>query len=160
MKIYIGSDKSGFTLKEAIKGYLAGEGYEVEDVGTQSIDAPMPFLQVAPIAAQKVSSGEADRAILVCGTGMGMSQVANKYKNVRAAVVESVYAAKMSRAINDSNILTLGGWFIGPELGVEIAKTFLNTEFTQDLEEWRKGFLRDAKEKFSALEQTIYHEEK
>lgn len=158
MKIYIGSDKSGFTLKEAIKNYLTGENYEVEDIGTQSIDAPMPFFKVAPIAAQKVSSGEAERAILICGTGMGMSQVANKYKNVRAAVVESVYGAKMSRAINDSNILTMGGWFIGPELGVEIAKTFLNTEFTQDLEEWRKDFLRNAKKEFAALEQTIYNE--
>lgn len=158
MKIYIGSDKSGFPLKEAIKSYLIGENYEIEDIGTQSIDAPMPFFKVAPIAAEKVSSGEAKKAILICGTGMGMNQVANKYKNVRAAVVESVYGAKMSRAINDSNVLAMGGWFIGPELGIEITKTFLNTEFTQDLEEWRKDFLCNAKKEFSALEQTIYNE--
>lgn len=160
MKVYIGSDKSGFTLKEAVKSYLLSQKIEVEDVGTQSVDAPMPFFKVAPIAAQKVSSGEAERAILICGTGMGMSQVANKYEGVRAAVVESVYGAKMSRAINDSNVLAMGGWFIGPELGVEIAKTFLDTGFTQDLEDWRKEFLRGAKKEFEALEQTIYHEKK
>ncbi len=160
MKLYIGSDKSGFTLKEAIKAYLVSENYEVEDLGTQSIDAPMPFFKVAPLVAEKVSSGEAERGILICGTGMGMSQVANKYQGVRAAVVESVYGAKMSRAINDSNVLALGGWFIGPELGIEIAKTFLNTEFTQDLEEWRKDFLKNARQEFAALEETIYHKEK
>ncbi|WRS28188.1 RpiB/LacA/LacB family sugar-phosphate isomerase [Oscillospiraceae bacterium MB08-C2-2] len=156
MKVLLGSDKSGFSLKEAIKEYLIGQNYEVEDLGTQSPDAPMPFFKTAPIVAEKISSGEAERGILICGTGMGMSQVANKYPNVRAAVVESTYSAKMCRAINDSNILALGGWVIAPELGIEMVKAFLQTEFTQDLEEWRQEALKGAKKEFAALEKTIY----
>lgn len=156
MQLLLGSDKSGFPLKEAIKAYLEQEKYSFDDIGTRDMDYAKPFFQVAPIAGERISKGEADCAILVCGTGMGMNQVANKYPGVRAAVVESVYAAKMSRAINDSNILTMGGWFIAPELGIEIVKTFLQTNFTQDLEAWRQEFLRNAKKEFAAIEKIIY----
>lgn len=156
MKLVIGSDKSGFTLKESIKKYLQQESIEFIEVGTVDAETGVPFYITAPQGAKLVQSGEADMGILICGTGMGMSQVANKYKGVRAACVESVYGAKMSRAINDSNVLCMGGWFIAPELGLEIVKTFLNTAHTQDLEEWRQKFLKDAKQKFLALEDEIY----
>lgn len=151
MKILMGSDKSGFTLKEAVKEYLINKGYEVEDLGTQAIENPMPFFEVAPVVARRVSRDPEQKAILICGTGMGMSQVAAMFEGVYAACCESVYAAKMSRAINNSNILCMGGWIITPEMGIEMAEAFLNTEFTQGLEEWRQKFLTNAREKVHAL---------
>jgi len=156
MNLVIGSDKSGFILKEAIAAYLKESGHNVTMVGTMSVENVVPFYNTAPQAAELVQNGKADMGILICGTGMGMSQVANKYKGIRAACVESVYAAKMSRAINDSNIICMGGWLIAPELGIEMVKTFLGTEHTQDLEEWRKKFLKNAKAKFGELEDKIY----
>lgn len=155
-KIIIGSDKSGFALKEAIKAHLCENGYEVEDCGTQSLEKGMSFYEVAPVAAQKVQAGEYERGILICGTGMGMSIVANKFKGVYAAACESTYAAEKCRAINDANILTMGGWMIGEVLGCSMADVFLNTEFTQNLEEWRQKFLKGAREQVKNIEQDIY----
>ena len=156
MKLVIGSDKSGFTLKEAIKQYLDSKGIEYIEVGTLDPEKGIPFFKVAPEAAGCILKGHAEKGILICGTGMGMSQVANSYKGIRAACVESVYSARMCRAINDSNVLCMGGWRIAPEMGLELVKAFLSTEFTDGLEEWRKGFLKNAKAEFAALEEEIY----
>lgn len=156
MKIVIGSDKSGFALKEHIKEYLAARGAEVVEVGTVDVESPVPFYRVAPEASKLVADGTADRGILICGTGMGMSQVANKYRGIRAACVESTYCARMSRAINDSNVLCMGGWVIAPELAVDIVNTFLDTEHTEGLEPWRQTFLKGALEEFKRLESSIY----
>ncbi len=155
-KILIGSDKSGFDLKEAVKEHLITQGYEVEDCGTRNMEEPMPYFKVAPIAAAKVMEQEYEKAILICGTGMGMAIVANKYKGVYAAVCENTYAAEKCRAINDANILTMGGWITADIVGCEIVDTFLNTEFTQNLEEWRKEFLTNARKEVKELEHTIY----
>lgn len=142
-KIIIGSDKSGFLLKEAIKKDLLLKGYEIEDCGTQDVEHPMPYFEVAPILAKKIQDKEYKKGILICGTGMGMAIVANKFKNVYAAVVESTYAAQKCRAINNANVLTMGGWIIGEILGCELTHEFLNTEFTEGLEPWRQEFLRE-----------------
>lgn len=156
MKIVIGSDKSGYSLKEAIKAYLKENNYEFIEIGTTNPDVGVPFFKVAPEAAQLIQDGKADRGILICGTGMGMAQVANKYKGIRAACVESLYAARMCRAINDSNVLCMGGWIIAENMGIEMCKIFLETAFTQGLEEWRQEFLKNAKKEFEALEDKIY----
>jgi len=156
MKIAIGSDKSGFALKEAIAKYLTEAGIEFTDLGTRDIDSPVPYFEAAPIIARAIQSGEADRGILCCGTGMGMSVVANKHRGISAACCESVYAAKMCRAVNDANVLCMGGWLVGEWLGVEMAKAFLATEFTQDLEEWRKDWLRNAKAKIAIFEEEAF----
>lgn len=156
MKIAIGSDKSGFKLKEAIKGYLKEQNYNFIEIGTVDPDSPIPFFKVAPEAVKLIQAGKAEKGILICGTGMGMSQVANKYKGIRAACVESLYAAGKCRAINDSNVLCMGGWLIGEEMGLEMSKVFLETEFTQGLEEWRQRHLENAKNEFAALEEQIY----
>ena len=156
-KIFIGSDKSGFVLKEAIKQYLVEEAYEVEDIGTTDEAAPLPFFDVALKGAQKIQSKEYAKGILICGTGMGMSIVANKHEGVFGAACESVYAAEKCRAINDANILCMGGWIIAPIMGVEMTKTFLNTEFTQKLEEWRAKNLIKAKEAVAKIEQESFH---
>ncbi|AGK95964.1 RpiB/LacA/LacB family sugar-phosphate isomerase [Clostridium pasteurianum] len=155
MKIIIGSDKSGFTLKEAIKEHLSSIGYQVSDVGTKDINEPLPYFKVAPIVAKAIQDKEFEKGILICGTGMGMSIVANKHKGVYAAVVESVYGAKKSRAINNANVLTLGGWIIAPELGLDIVDSFLNTEFTEGLEEWRQEFLKNAYKEVKGIEEKL-----
>lgn len=155
-KILIGSDKSGYELKETIKEHLVEKGYEVTDCGTTNIDEPKGYFVVAPIAAEKVSNQEYEKAILICGTGMGMAIVANKYQGVYAAVCENTYAAEKARAINDANILTLGGWITGTIVGIDIVDKFLETGFTDNLEEWRQEFLKNAKEKVKEIEAKIY----
>lgn len=155
-KVLIGSDKSGFQLKETIKQHLTEKGYEVEDCGTTDENEPKGFFVVAPVAAGKVQNGAFEKAILICGTGMGMAMVANKYKGVYAAVCENTYAAEKSRAINDANVLTLGGWITGEIAGCAIVDKFLETGFTDNLEPWRQEFLRNAREKVKEIEENIY----
>ena len=100
-KIIIGSDKSGFQLKEAVKAHLVEAGYEVTDAGSQSEENAMFYYEAAENVAPRVGGGEFEKGILICGTGMGMSIVANKHKGVYAAVCENTYAAEKSRAINN-----------------------------------------------------------
>lgn len=156
-KIIIGADKSGFSLKNAIVDHLKEKGYEVTDVGTVDLDNVKPFFVTAPLVAEPISKGEFEKGILICGTGMGMAIVANKYPGVYAACCESIYAAEKCRAINDANILTMGGWIIAPELGIEMVDKFLNTGFTENLEEWRQEFLKGAREEVKTIEKGIYN---
>ncbi|MCS7215397.1 MAG: ribose 5-phosphate isomerase B [Thermodesulfovibrio sp.] len=128
MKIAIGSDHAGFELKELIFKIVKEAGHEVIDKGTGcscSVDYP----DYAEAVSQMVSDGKADRGILICGTGIGMSIVANKFKNIRAALCNDLFTAKMSRLHNDANILCMGARVIGKGLAEEIVKTWLNTPF-------------------------------
>jgi ribose 5-phosphate isomerase B len=144
-KLFIGSDKSGFVLKEAILGYLKEMNYVVEDIGTVDENNALPFFEVAKKGANLIQNKTYDRGILICGTGMGMSVVANKHEGVYAAACESVYAAEKCRAINDANVLCMGGWLIAPIMGIEMTKAFLTTSFTQNLEDWRARNLEKAR---------------
>lgn len=156
MKIAIGSDKSGFAVKEAVKAYLKETGACFEDLGTLATDAVHPYYQVAGDVAPLIQNGTFDRAILICGTGAGMSVVANKFRGVYAVACEGVYSAKMARAINNANVLCMGGWIVGPEMAVEMTKTFLATEWCQDLEDWRAENMHKFAAKLSAMETEIY----
>lgn len=156
MKIAIGSDKSGFVVKEAVRAYLAEAGIAFDDLGTTDLSEVHPYYQVASEVAPRVQSGEYDRAVLICGTGAGMSVVANKYKGVYAVACEGIYAAKMARAINNASVLCMGGWIVGPELAVEMVKTFLATDWCQDLEDWRAENMHKFAAKLSAIEDGIY----
>ena len=158
-KLIIGSDKSGFILKEAIKKHLIEQGYDIEDCGTWRVEEAMPFFEVAPIAARKIQKGQYEKGILICGTGMGMAIVANKFKGVYAAVVENTYGAEKARAINNANILTLGGWITAEIAGCAIVDKFLNTAFTQDLEAWRQEFLKNAYAEVKMIEEKSYSNE-
>ena len=151
MKIAIGSDKSGFTAKEAIKGWLTEAGVEFDDLGTTDLAEVHPYYQVASEVAPLVQKGKYDKAVLICGTGAGMSVVANKYKGIYAVACEGVYAAKMARAINNANILCMGGWIVGAEMAVEMVKTFLNTAWCQDLEDWRAENMHKFAAKLNAI---------
>lgn len=156
MKIVIGSDKSGYPLRVALEKHLAQRGFELKVIGPGDADEAVPFYQVAPEAAKAIQGGECEVGILICGTGMGMAQTANKFKGIRAGVVESVYAAKMCRVINDSNILCMGGWMIAETLGVAMTDAFLDARFVTGIEEWRVGWLQNAKAEFGKLEDEIY----
>ena len=156
MNIAIGSDKSGFTVKEAVKAYLTEIGAEFEDLGTVTLDEVHPYYQVAGDVAPRIQDGTFDRAILICGTGAGMSVVSNKFRGVYAVACEGVYSAKMARAINNANVLCMGGWIVGPEMAVEMTKTFLATEWCQDLEDWRAENMHKFAAKLSAMETEIY----
>ena len=156
MKIAIGSDKSGFAVKEAVKAYLAEAGVAFDDLGTTDLNAVHPYYQVASEVAPLVQNGTYARAILICGTGAGMSVVANKYKGVYAVACEGVYSAKMARAIKNANILCMGGWIVGPEMAVEMVKTFLTTAWCQDLEDWRAVNMHKFAAKVSAIEDGVY----
>ena len=128
MKIAIGSDHAGFGLKEDVLALLTGTGTEIIDCGTNTT-ASVDYPDFGEKVARMVSAGEVDRGILICGTGIGMSMVANKFPNVRAALCNDLFCAKMSRLHNDANVLVLGGRIIGKDLAAEIVRTWLNTAF-------------------------------
>lgn len=156
MKLILGSDKSGYPLRKALEEQLTRLGYELTLLGPESADQAVPFYEVAPKAAQLIQSGEVQRGILICGTGMGMAQVAGKFQGIRAACVESVYAARMCRVINDSNLLCMGGWVIAPEMAIAMTEAYLAAEFVVGVEDWRKAWLENAKSQIAALEEGIY----
>lgn len=156
MKIAIGSDKSGFTAKEAIKAYLKETGADFDDLGTLDMEHVMPYYAVADTVAPLVQQGRYDRAVLICGTGAGMSVVSNKYKGVYAVACEGVYSAKMARAINGANVLCMGGWIVGPEMAVDMTRTFLATDWLQDLEPWRAENLKKFSAQVAGIEDRIY----
>ena len=126
--IVIGSDHAAYALKEKIKAFLIERSINVEDVGCYSEDS-VDYPDVGIKLAAMVSSGKFDKGILMCGTGIGMSMVANKFPHVRAALCADIFSAVMSRRHNDSNILVLGGRVIGDILAMEIVKVWLETPF-------------------------------
>ncbi len=128
MRIAIGSDHAGYHLKEAIKSYLLDSHVEVDDLGTTS-EAPVDYPDYAAAVAGRVASGASDRGILVCGTGIGMAMAANKVDGIRAASVEGVESARLSREHNDANVLTLGARITPTDLALEIVRIFLDTPF-------------------------------
>lgn len=128
MKVVVGSDHAGYELKEQIKTILIEKGCTVVDVGTGSL-ASVDYPDFGIKAATLVGHGEADRGVLVCGTGIGMSIVANKVKGVRAALIDDLYSAIQSRKHLDANILVLGGRVIGRDLAAEITRVWLETPF-------------------------------
>lgn len=126
--IALGSDHAGFPLKEAIKKYLDENGVEYTDCGaydTQSCDYPLQ----AEKTCLKVVSGECDKAVLCCGTGIGISMAANKVRGIRAACCSDYFSAKYTRMHNDANVLCLGARVIGEGAALELVNVFLNTEF-------------------------------
>jgi ribose 5-phosphate isomerase B len=128
MKIAMGSDHAGFELKEHLAQKLRSEGYDIIDVGTHSTEScDYPIFGEA--AARKVATGEADRAIVICGTGQGIGISANKVAGVRCAIVSEAFSARLSRLHNNANALALGARVIGTDVAEDIVDTWLHTEF-------------------------------
>ncbi len=129
MRIAVGSDHRGFGLRAKIVELLNRLGQEVIDVGTYDRDDSVDYPDVASVVAQKVSNGEVQRGILICGTGLGMSIVANKFPGVRAAPCHDDLTAEMSRRHNDLNVLCLSGDMLGERLMDRLVEIWLKTEF-------------------------------
>ena len=128
MKIAIGCDHAGYELKEIIRDKLNSEGYEIIDLGTnssESVDYPI----YGKAVGEKVASGECDKGIAICGTGIGISISCNKVKGVRAALCNTEHLAKMSREHNDANVLCLGAREIDKELALKIVDKWFSTDF-------------------------------
>lgn len=130
MKIAIGSDHAALEAKEAVKRLLTDLGHEVEDMGTNSTES-CDYPDFAAPVADRVSSDETWRGVLICGTGIGMSIVANKFQGVRAALCHSTETARMSRAHNDANLLCLGARVLDPGVIEAIVKAWLDTPFEE-----------------------------
>ncbi len=128
MRIAVGSDHAGFHLKEHVKLALAAQGYEVVDVGTESSRA-VDYPRFAVEAARLVADGDADRGVLACGSGVGVSIVANKVAGVRAFNAHDPSEAEMARRHHDANIVALAGARLGPREADAIVRAFLRTEF-------------------------------
>ncbi len=128
MKIIIGSDHAGFPMKEKVKVFLQNRGIEVEDVGTHNEES-VDYTDFGKKVAREVSGGAFERGVLICGTGIGMSMVANRFQGVRAALANDLFSAVMSRRHNDSNILVMGGRLIGDTLALQLVDTWLETPF-------------------------------
>lgn len=126
--IALGADHGGYELKEAIKKHLDEIGVDYIDCGTNSPES-VDYAPIAKRTCDKVISGECEKAILCCGTGIGISMAANKVKGIRAACCSDYFSAKLTRMHNDANALCMGGRVVGAGLALELVDVFLNTEF-------------------------------
>ena len=129
--IALGCDHGGYELMQEVKKHLEERGLEYKDFGCngqESEDYPVYGKKVA----QAIVDGECEKGILICGTGIGISITANKFKGIRAAVCTDCFTAEATRLHNDANILALGGRVVGPGLAIKIVDTFLNTPFSED----------------------------
>lgn len=129
--IAIGCDHGGYELKNELIAHLEKRGFEIKDYGTYS-EASCDYPEYAKQVAKAVASGEADKGILICGTGIGMSITANKVPGVRAALCGDCFSAEATRSHNDANVLCMGARVTGPGLALKIADIFLDTPFSED----------------------------
>lgn len=128
MRIAVGADHAGFSLKEHLRGVLAADGHEVEDLGTHSVEST-DYPDYAASVAAAVAAGRAERGLLVCGSGVGMAMGANRHRGVRAVAANDLYTARMARAHNDANVLALGSRIVAAALAEQILEVFLATPF-------------------------------
>lgn len=146
LKIAIASDHAGLDIKEAIKGVLEEMGYSFLDFGTynkESVDYP----DMAELVAEKISNGELEKGILICGTGIGMSIVANKFPGVRAALVYDIYSARYAKEHNDANILILGGRTTDKESARKMVEIWLKSQFQGERHQRRLDKIKMIEEK-------------
>jgi ribose 5-phosphate isomerase B len=143
LKVYIGSDHAGYRLKRTLARYVEELGHTCVDVGCPD-EASCDYPDYAVVVARAVARGEADRGVLVCGTGIGMAITANKIPGAYAAHCQDTYSARVSREHNDANILTLGGRVVGEELAKEITRVWLASDFSgEERHHRRTGKVRE-----------------
>jgi len=152
LRIAIASDLSGFPLKRELVRYLREKpDLSILDLGIPSENEPQPYYVQAPKVAEAIQRGEADRGILICGTGQGMAIVANKHKGIYACVVTDIFSAERAKIINNANVITMGGWITAPFLATQIVDAWLSVAFTQKME-FKREFLTNAFLQVQALE--------
>ena len=137
MKIAIGCDHGALALKNTVKAHLEKQGYEVCDYGTYTLDS-CDYPDFAEKAAKAVASGECEKGIVLCTTGIGISIAANKVKGIRCALLSDVKSAELTRLHNDTNMMALGAGVTGEILALEIVDTWLGTEFSGDARHQRR----------------------
>ncbi|MDO5308847.1 MAG: RpiB/LacA/LacB family sugar-phosphate isomerase [Planctomycetia bacterium] len=150
MKIVFAADPFALSLRKAIVEHLKKAGHEVIDYGASEENTEIQYYESCVKACEALQRGEGERGILLCGTGMGMNVIANRFAGIRAGVVESVFAAKMCRAINDANVLCLGAMIWGDWMACEAVDVFLNTKLGDGLEDL-KSFLEQAADTVSKI---------
>lgn len=131
MKIAVGSDHAGFPLKQELAALLREDGHEVQDLGAHSTE-PVDYPDSAEAVGRSVVSGQAERGVLVCGSGVGASVAANKVRGVRAAICHDVYSAHQGVEHDDMNVLVLGGRIVGPALAGELVRAFVRARYTSE----------------------------
>ena len=150
--IAVGSDDAGFHLKEELKKYLEAEGHVVIDYGCASPD-PVDYPDVALLVARAVARGDHDRAILVCGTGIGMAITANKVPGVYATVAHDAYSAAKARTSNNTQVQTLGARVVAPELATTLVGIWLRSEFGGGASARKVGKIEDAEQELAGKRQ-------
>ena len=147
MKIGLGSDHGGYNLKSEIITYLESKGIECIDFGTKNSTESVDYPAYGEMVANAVIANEVDYGILCCGTGIGISLAANKVPGIRCAVVSDVFSAKMSKAHNDANMLSLGERVLGRGLALEIVEAWISTEFEGDRHSRRVDMIKEIENK-------------
>ncbi len=142
MRIVIGADHAGYALKEELKDHLREQGHEVRDVGADS-EEPTDYPPICAAVARAVRDGEAERGIVLGGSGQGEQITANKVRGVRAALCHDLYTARMARTHNDANVLSMGARVVTPAMAKEIVAVFLSTSFDGDRHVARLAQLAD-----------------
>ena len=137
MKIAIGCDHGALALKNTVKAHLEKKGYEVCDYGTYTLDS-CDYPDFAEKAAKAVASGECEKGIVMCTTGIGISIAANKVKGIRCALLHDTWSAKMTREHNDTNMMAMGAAIVGEMLALQIVDTWLGTEFSAEAKHQRR----------------------
>ena len=156
-QILVGADFAGFPLKEAVCEYLRGKGWTITDIGVKAEGEKDPemFHRIGLKVGAKISEGEFERALLFCGTGMGIHLAASKCPHVHAAVCESVAAARRCIAGNNCNVLAMGAFYVSNQMGIEMADAFLNSNLG-DTYEWWPNFYEFHKLAYDELEAFDY----
>lgn len=152
MKLAIAAEVCSFELMQVVKQHLVEQGHEVIDLGMQDPDHPDKFYLTAPRVADAVRSGRAERGILMCGTGMGVCLVANKFKGIHAGVAESATTARLHYVINRANILCMGAWVVGPKVACDMVDAYLNAEIGEGFSEERRRVQADGHERIIQIE--------
>ena len=152
MRIAIAAEVCSFELMKAIKAHLLEQGHEVLDFGMVSEDEKMVFYETAPRVAQAIQSGEAERGILMCGTGMGVCICANKFKGIYAALAESATTARLHYVINRANVLCMGKWIVGEKVAIDIVDNWLNASIGEGFSEERRRVQADGFSKIKEIE--------
>ena len=156
MKLAIGADPGGYEMIVGLKKHLIEQGHEVVDLGMMDPEKPVMYMTVARNVANSVTSKEAELGIVVCGTGVGISIAANKNKGVRCARVESVWAARDCRIVNDANILAIGGTTTSLRIACEMADTFIQTKWGEGLPEFRVKRIKDGAAMWEGYEDAVF----
>ena len=137
MKIALGCDHGALELKNKVAKHLESKGYEVADYGTYTLDS-CDYPEFAAAAARAVASGECEKGIVLCTTGIGISIAANKVKGIRCALLSDIMSAKLTRLHNDTNMMAVGAGVVGEMLALELMDTWLGTEFSGDARHQRR----------------------